>query len=65
MRHTEFWERMNEALGDSAYARTWADMQVIGALGGRTVSEALAAGESPKSVWRAVWETLELPASQR
>lgn len=56
---------MNEALGDSAYARTWADMQVIGALGGRTVSEALAAGESPKSVWRAVWETLELPASQR
>ena len=25
----------------------------------------LAAGETPKTVWRAVWETLGLPASER
>ena len=64
MRHTEFWARMEHALG-AAYARTWADQQVIAGLGNRTVSEALAAGESPKKVWRAVWERLELPTSEQ
>jgi hypothetical protein len=64
MRHTEFWARMEEALG-RAYARTWADQQVISALGHRTVTEALEAGESPKQVWLAVWERLGLPPSQR
>ncbi|MGN6574829.1 MAG: DUF3046 domain-containing protein [Nocardioides sp.] len=65
MRHTEFWTRMEQALGSSAYARHWSEMHVIGALGGRTVLEALDRGESPKDVWRAVRETLELPASER
>jgi hypothetical protein len=64
MRHTEFWTRMEQALG-RAYARSWAEQQVLAGLGGRTVREALDAGESPKNVWRAVWEQLELPASQR
>jgi len=64
MRHTEFWARMEHALGP-AYARSWADLQVIGTLGHRTVSEALAAGEPPLQVWRAVWENLELPPSER
>lgn len=61
MRHTEFWERMEQALGSSAYARNWAKQQVIGSLGGRTVQDALDGGEPPKRVWRAVWETLGLP----
>lgn len=65
MRHTEFWERMELALGSSAYARNWAKQQVMGSLGGRTVQEALDAGESPKHVWRAVWEVLDLPPSER
>ena len=64
MRHTEFWARMEHALG-TAYARTWAEQQVLAALGHRTVAEALDQGESPKTVWRAVWERLELPASER
>ena len=64
MRHTEFWDRMEAALGP-AYARSWASMQVIGELGGRTVDEALAAGIAPKQVWRAVWAVLELPARER
>ena len=65
VRHTEFWTRMEQALGSSAYARHWCEQQVIGALGGRTVDEALASGETPKHVWRAVREKLELPASER
>ena len=64
MRHTEFWARMEHALGP-AYARSWADLFVIGELGGRTASEALAAGVPPKQVWAAVWKVLELPASER
>lgn len=64
MRHTEFWSRMEEALG-AAYARTWAETQTLAELDGRTVIEAIDQGESPKSVWRAVWARLELPARDR
>jgi hypothetical protein len=64
MRHTEFWTRMEHALG-AAYARTWAQQQVISDLGHRTVTEALDDGEPPKRVWRAVWERLDLPPSEK
>jgi hypothetical protein len=64
MRHTEFWARMEAALGP-AYARSWAEQQVLADLDGRTVNEALAAGESPKTVWRAVWAALGLPPRDR
>lgn len=64
MRHTEFWARMEAHLG-SAYAYTWSREQVLADLGGRTVDEALASGEPTKQVWRAVWEALDLPASER
>lgn len=64
MRHTEFWERLEQAQGP-AYARSWAEMYVIRDLGGRTVQQALDAGVPPKEVWRAVWAALELPAKDR
>ena len=64
MRLTEFWARMDDALGP-AYARSWASMYVISELGGRTVDDALAAGLSPKEVWLAVWRVLELPATKK
>ena len=64
MKHTEFWARLEEALGP-AYARSWASMFVLSDLGGRTVDEALAAGVPPKEVWRAVWAALQLPARDR
>jgi hypothetical protein len=64
MRLTEFWARMDHHLGP-AYARTWAETQVIQELDGRTVVEALADGEPAKMVWRAVWAHLQLPASER
>ncbi len=55
---------MAHHLGEG-YARVWADTQVMSDLGGRTVSQALDAGEAPKQVWRAVHARLELPASDR
>ena len=64
MRHTEFWARMDQALG-TTYSRVWARQQVLADLGGRTVDEALEAGEAPKLVWRVVAATLALPESQR
>ena len=64
VRMTEFWKRMESALGAS-YAPYWADTHVLSNLDGRTVNDALAAGESAKAVWLAVWETLELPARER
>ncbi len=64
MRHTEFWARLEHALGP-AYYRVWSEQFVIAELGGRTAAEALDAGIAPKEVWRSVSQALELPASQR
>ncbi len=64
MRHTEFWIRLDQALGRD-YSRSWAGMFVMADLGSRTVEEALAAGMAPKQVWAAVWKVLELPERDR
>ena len=64
MRHTELWARLEAALGTSYY-RHWASSHVLTSLGGRTVTEALAAGVSAKAVWAAVREALDLPTSER
>ncbi len=55
---------MEAALGP-AYARAWAEQFVLADLDGRTVTEALDAGEPPKAVWAAVWRALHLPESER
>ena len=55
---------MEHHLG-TGYARVWARQQHLRDLDGRTVDEALAQGEPPKVVWRAVWASLELPARER
>ncbi|WP_146827831.1 DUF3046 domain-containing protein [Aeromicrobium flavum] len=64
MRHSEFWKRMEAALGAS-YASSWAHQQAITALGGRTPMEALEAGVDPQQVWRAVHAALDLPSRDR
>jgi hypothetical protein len=64
MRHTEFWDRLDNALGP-AWSRSWAELFVIGELGSRTAVEALDAGVAPKQVWAAVWRVLELPETDR
>lgn len=53
MRLTDFWERLEQVFGPG-YARSVAHDQVLSQLGGRTIEEALAAGEATHTVWRAV-----------
>ncbi len=53
MRLTELWARLNETFGP-AYAASVANDQVLATLGGRTINQALAAGEEVVNVWRAV-----------
>ncbi len=55
---------MERHLG-AAYARTWAREHVLLELDDRTVVQAFDAGEDAKTVWRAVWRALQLPASER
>ncbi|MGH3497163.1 MAG: DUF3046 domain-containing protein [Nocardioidaceae bacterium] len=64
MKHSEFWARMETHLG-GAYTQVWSEQYVLRELDGRTVRQALDAGEPPKRVWRAVWAALELPPSER
>lgn len=64
MRHTEFWARLEHALG-KAYAGAWAEQVVLADIGGRTVRDALDAGVPPKEVWLAVWRHLELPVGDK
>lgn len=47
------------------YADSVARDQVLAALGGRTVSKALADGEDAKKVWRAVCEAFSVPEALR
>ncbi|MEV4122157.1 DUF3046 domain-containing protein [Micromonospora sp. NPDC049645] len=53
MRLTDFWARLDEAFGPG-YAASIARDQVLSQLGGRTIEQALAAGERTQVVWRAV-----------
>jgi hypothetical protein len=64
VRLTEFWERMRAQFGE-AYAESVAKDQVLAALGDRTVNQALADGKNPKTVWRAVAETFDVPERLR
>ncbi len=64
MRLTDFWARMEKRFG-RAYADSLARDQVLRQLGGRTVHEAIDAGEDPKAVWLAVCEAFEVPARER
>ncbi len=53
MRLTDFWARLEQVFGPG-YAGSVAHDQVIAQLGGRTIEQALAAGEETVVVWRAV-----------
>lgn len=64
MRLSDFWERMEAALG-AGYARSWAADFHVPKLDGRTVEQAIAQGEDTQVIWRAVHETLGLEAKFR
>ncbi len=53
MRLTDFWSRLEQVFGPG-YATSVASDQVLTQLGGRTITQALAAGEETVVVWRAV-----------
>lgn len=53
MRLTDFWTRLEQVFG-GGYAASVAHDQVLPQLGGRTIEQALAAGEETVQVWRAV-----------
>lgn len=55
---------MRAQFGDT-YAESVAKDHVLAALGGRTVSQALADGTDAKTVWRAVCEAFSIPESRR
>lgn len=64
MRLTDFWARMESVFGQR-YAHSWAADHVLGSLGGRTVLQALADGESAKRVWLAVVSEVDVPGPLR
>jgi hypothetical protein len=64
VRLSEFWIRMDDHFGEG-YARSVAHDHVLQALGGRTVDQALEAGQPARQVWRAVCEEFEVPARKR
>ena len=48
-----------------SYADSYARDQVLRELGGRTVHEAIVAGDDLKFVWRAVCDAANVPARER
>jgi hypothetical protein len=55
---------MNEQFGER-YADSVAKDYVLAELGGRTIEQALADGESAKTVWAAVCVTFDVPQRLR
>ena len=55
---------MNDEFGES-YAGTLARDHVLGVLGHRTALQALEQGESPRAVWRALCDAMDVPESRR
>lgn len=55
---------MNQQFGEH-YAESVAKDYVMAELGGRTIEQALADGESAKKVWQAVVATFDVPATLR
>ncbi|GAA2268429.1 DUF3046 domain-containing protein [Actinomadura sp. NPDC048955] len=64
MRLTLFWDRMNQQFGEH-YAQSVAKDYVMAELGGRTIEQAFAEGESAKKVWQAVVATFDVPSTLR
>jgi hypothetical protein len=64
VRLTVFWQKMHAQFGE-LYAQSVAQDFVLASLGGRTVNQAIADGEEPKVIWRAVCDAFQVPERQR
>ncbi|WP_182113609.1 MULTISPECIES: DUF3046 domain-containing protein [unclassified Actinotalea] len=63
MRYSEFWELVDDVLGP--LGRTLTQDQALGGLGDRTAVQALADGEDPRAVWRALCDAMDVPQADR
>ncbi len=61
---TEFWDQMTTQFGP-AYAESVARDHVSARLGGRTVEQAVEAGEPYKKIWLAICSDFDLPPRVR
>lgn len=64
MRHSHFWDLMDDEFGPS-YARNLARDLVLDGLDDRTAEQALAAGQTPRRVWEAMCEAMQVPLGRR
>jgi len=64
VRYSEFWDAVVDVFGERM-GRVLVDEQVVDALGDRTAAQALAAGEDPRTVWRALCDAMEVPVARR
>lgn len=64
MREREFWQLLEEVFGRS-YGRALAHDQKLVKLSGRTVVEALEAGEEPRTVWNVLCDQMEVTDAAR
>ena len=64
MRYREFWQLVDEVLGD-AQGRELVRTFVVGELGGRTAAQALDDGDEPRTVWHALCDALQVPEAER
>ncbi|RRD29692.1 DUF3046 domain-containing protein [Actinomyces bowdenii] len=63
MKHSEFWQAVDEVFGP-AHGRSLVQDLVLGALGS-TGAQALEAGIAPRRVWSALCQETELSEAER
>jgi hypothetical protein len=61
---SHFWTLMNDEFGES-YAGSLARDHVLGALGNRTLLEAIRDGVPPRDVWEAVCDDMDVSPAHR
>ncbi|MFH5822539.1 DUF3046 domain-containing protein [Georgenia sp. AZ-5] len=64
MKHSEFWQVVEETFG-AGYGRSLAEDLVLAGAGGRTAAQALADGVPPREVWDAMCDEMELDDATR
>ncbi|TRW45032.1 DUF3046 domain-containing protein [Georgenia yuyongxinii] len=64
MKHSEFWQVVEEAFG-AGYGRSLAADLVLTGVGGRTAAQALDAGVAPREVWAALCDEMEVDDATR
>lgn len=64
MRLSQFWSLMDDEFG-ALYAASLARDHSISSLGSRTAAEAIEAGVSPREVWLALCDDMDVPPERR